>query len=84
MNRGMISGRTGLRVGSGAHLRPAIFTLACTQGVPECSARNLKEPRLGPLRRAQAVEVLDDSEEHILKQIVGLNARRHAASQAGS
>jgi hypothetical protein len=58
--------------------------LACTQGVPECITRNLKEPGLRPLRRTQAIQVLDDPEEYVLKEVVRFDAGRDAASQKRS
>jgi hypothetical protein len=58
--------------------------LACTQGVPECITRNLKEPGLRPLRRTQALQVLDDPEEYVLKEVVGLDAGGDAAGQERS
>jgi hypothetical protein len=58
--------------------------LACTQGVPECIARNLKEPGLRPLRRTQAIQVLDDPEEYVLKEVIGFDTGRDTASQERS
>ena len=37
-------------------IRAAVFTLACTQGVPERIPRNLKEPGLRPIRRTQGTQ----------------------------
>jgi len=58
--------------------------LACTQGVPECITRNLKEPGLRPIRRTQAIQVLDDPEEDVLKEVVGFDTGGDAASQERS
>jgi hypothetical protein len=52
----------------------AVATLPCPQGVPKRIPRDLKQPRLGSVRRAEAAQMLDDAEEDLLEQVVCVNA----------
>lgn len=48
-----------------------------TQGIP----RNLKQPGLGPIRTAQGPQVADDTQEHLLQQVVGFDTRGYPSRE---
>jgi hypothetical protein len=60
---------------------PAVPAEACPQGIPQRVAGNLEQPRLRPVRAAQAAGVSNRPQEDLLHEVIGIDPGRNAPRQ---
>ena len=62
---------------------PSVTPLSSAERIAEGVPGNLKEPRFRPFGGAKGVQMADDADEHLLKEIVSVDTRRDAPRQKG-
>ena len=62
-------------------IRAPVAALTRPQRIPQGVAGNLEEPCFQAVVRAKRAKVPYDAQEHVLEQIIRLDARRHASGQ---
>jgi hypothetical protein len=62
---------------------PSVTPLTSAERIAERVPRNLKEPRFRPVGGAKRIQMADDADEHLLKEIVSVDTCRDAPRQEG-
>jgi hypothetical protein len=62
---------------------PSVTPLTSAERIAQRVPRNLKQPRFRPFGGAKRIQMADDADEYLLKEIVSVHTRRDAPRQEG-